>query len=139
MNVDNNVSVWGFGFHFSKIKSKLADFFNNNFICVGYSKDDAPEFIEMMKEIKKGDIVYLKSWQIKGSVLHIKAIGVVTNTFSDTNIYGGDNKIEVDWKVTNIDETVVANTKYRQRVTSIYKEYNTEISAIIKNLLAESV
>ena len=140
MSEQNNSSkkhrpVWGFGFKFAGTDSKFDDFINDNFVCIGYKEDEAPEFIEMMKEIQVDDIIFLKTWRIRGSVLYIRAIGVVTEEFTPENRYNTYNKIGVKWLITDINQPKKCNTKYRQRVTSIFKEYNQEVIAILDSLL----
>ena len=126
------MDVWGFGFHYGQKKSMYNAFIRNNYVAVGYNEDEAPEFIAMMKEINIGDIVYLKSWVIKGSELRIYAIGVVTKKYYFDDTVEDKNRIGVEWVVTDrkaLDELRIEslNTKYRQRVTSIYKEYNDDV------------
>lgn len=122
------MAIWGVGFHFGKKCSQKEKFINKNYISIGYSEKEAPEYYAMMREIRVGDIVYLKSWAIRNNTLHIRAIGKVISPMKQ-NI----SNITVDWLIKDIDETIALNTKYRQRVTSIYKEYNdTVISTINK-------
>lgn len=125
-----DISIWGFGFYFGKNHCSKEEFIDNNYVTVKYTEEEAPEFIAMMKEIKIGDIVYLKSWGIGNNILHIHAIGRVTNEINTDN-----NRIRVNWLVKNIYEPVIPNKRYRQRVASIYKEYNKDIPQNIFDLI----
>ena len=126
-------AMWGFGFYFGKNRDSRQEFIDNNYVTVNYSEEEAPEFIEMMKEIKAGDIVYLKSWGIRNNKLHIYAIGIVTSEMNTDN-----NRISVKWLIDNLKTEITPNKKYRQRVASIYKEYNNDIKKLIFNLLNEN-
>lgn len=130
MDFGNNISVWGFGFYFGKNRDSKEEFIEQNYVTINYSEDEAPEFIEMMREIKVGDIVYLKSCGIRNNTLHICAVGVVTSEMNTDN-----HRISVSWLIDNINKEVAPNKKYRQRVASIYKEYNNEIKTIIFDLI----
>ena len=126
-------AMWGFGFYFGKNRNSKRNFISENYVTVNYSEEDAPEFIEMMKEIKVGDIVYLKSWGIRNNKLHICAVGIVTSEMNTEN-----NRISVNWLLDDINVEIFPNKRYRQRVASIYKEYNNDIKKLIFNLLNEN-
>lgn len=134
MSCGNNISVWGFGFYFGKNRDSKDEFIEQKYVTINYSEDEAPEFIEMMKEINVGDIVYLKSWGIRNNTLHICAVGVVTSEMNTDN-----HRISVNWLIDNINKEVTPNKKYRQRVASIYKEYNNEIKTLIFDLISKAV
>ncbi len=74
-------------------------FVNKGIACVGWDKDNAPAFYEMIQQINVGDIVFLKSFSPKAG-LNIKAIGIVRSSkilqFEDTDGLGIGR--EVAWK-----------------------------------------
>ena len=46
-----------------------------------------------------------------------------------------NHRISVNWLIDDINKEVTPNKKYRQRVASIYKEYNNEIKTLIFDLI----
>lgn len=129
------MAIWGMGSHFNGEDNQIDNFIKDNFVCMLWKESEVPEFYEMMKEIQLGDIIYLKSFQRGSSNMHINAIGIVTQTFSKTNTHVGyencGNEIGVKWINKNPKTTVEVNSIYKQRKTTICKEYNKEVIDII--------
>lgn len=96
------MAVWGIGAYYrgAKKADKTSDFIANEAAFIGWSENDAPSLHQMMKSIKIGDIIYIKSLsQKRGSPnnLIVKAIGVVTDTKKQTSASLGTG-IKVLWK-----------------------------------------
>ena len=113
------MAVWGIGAYYigTVPADKTQEFINNNCACIGWGEDKAPALHQMLKSIKNGDIVYIKSFY-KYRELFIKAVGIVTdNTIIDTDFGKG---VTVKWKETSLEPIIIdANT--------IYEEYDKEI------------
>lgn len=69
------MAVFGIGAYYDEDVS--LDFINEECACIGYGKSEASSLYEMLRRIKKGDIIYIKSFSINGSTVLIKAIGYV--------------------------------------------------------------
>lgn len=71
------MAVFGIGAYYDD-DDVSSDFINEKCACIGYDKTDASSLYEMLRRIKKGDIIYIKSYNIKTKTVLIKAIGYVT-------------------------------------------------------------
>jgi len=69
------MAVFGIGAYYDE--NVASDFITEECACIGYGKSEASSLYEMLRRIKKGDIIYIKSFSIQGSVVLIKAIGYV--------------------------------------------------------------
>lgn len=136
------MAIWGMGSHFGGSENQIDSFLNENFVCLGYTKKTAPDLIDMMKEIKIGDIIFIKSFKIGSNLMHINAIGIVTEEFKCSNSHKGyencDNEIGVKWFVKEKLETVLVDDKYKQRKTSLFLEYNKDVQKIIVNAITNN-
>lgn len=83
------MAIWGMGANFSIKDNQLDNFIRENFVCIGWSEQEQPKYYELMKKIKIGDIIYIKSFYITTNPMKIKAIGVVTDTFKNSNSHQG--------------------------------------------------
>lgn len=123
------MAVWGIGANLQGSIDISDDFINRKIAYLGYKKEDASVFYEMLKEVALGDIVYIKSLPIGGSKLHIKNVGIVTRELSNVVQYiDGDTKndtIGVKWLDLQMDLDIeMCDKKYTARSTSIYQEYS---------------
>lgn len=91
----------------------------DGFVCMLWKEKDVPKFYEMMKEIQLGDIIYLKSFQRGANIMHINAVGIVTETFKSENLHTDyencKNQIRVKWINKNPDAKIEVNGIYKQR------------------------
>lgn len=139
------MAVWGIGAYYDCDVSD--DFINEKCACIGYEKKDASSLYEMFRRIKKGDIIYIKSFSIRNSTVIIKAIGYVTgrnikefnfHNTQDSMGYGrevlwkkvfkeNNNWIRVPLKDTDKINNVYSNT--------LYEEYSDTIINKVLELL----
>ncbi len=126
------MSVWGFGAYYigEPLPDKSQEFLDNEYVYIGWSKEQAPALHQMLRAIKVGDIIYIKKFMIKTKQLHVKAVGIVTD--NDCIISGGlGTGIKVKWskKYNPIAPIYITPEIYRNNVfnNSIYEEYNEEI------------
>lgn len=133
------MAIWGMGANFSIKDNQLDNFIRENFVCIGWSEQEQPKYYELMKKIKIGDIIYIKSFYITTNPMKIKAIGVVTDTFKNSNSHQGyencDNEVKIKWLNTDLNEELPVNDKYKERKSSIFKEDNEEIAKRIIALI----
>lgn len=126
------MAVWGFGAYYLGESSpdKSQEFLDNEYVCVGWSEEQAPALHQMLRAIKVGDIVFIKSFAVKTKKLRIKAVGIVID--NACVVSGGlGTGIKVKWskKYNPIEPIYITPEIYRNNVfkNSIYEEYNEEI------------
>ncbi len=123
------MAVWGIGASLGGSVDVSDDFSERNIAYLGYKKEEAPVFYEMLKKISLGDIVYIKSLPKSGRTLHIKNAGIVTRELSeDVQYIDGDIKndtLGVKWLDLQMDLDIEkCDKKYTARSTSLYREYS---------------
>ena len=129
------MKVWGIGTCYGGYDDKTSIFLQNNIAAIGWNKNEAIDLYAMMREVKIGDIIYLKSSYPKkgiGKILRIKAVGKVVNP---NKKYDGKSVIGVEYfkKFVPFD-LLLKNYKSKSSVYSstFYQEYNP---LIIEKLL----
>lgn len=125
------MSIYGFGAHYDEDKSQ--EFISNGVVCVGYNIGDAPAFHQILRYLKPGDIVYLKSFP-PGKGLTIKATGIVTDEeVSDYGNLGMGRRVLYTWtgevSLSNIPD------KYNVRRITAYEEFNHEVQILVIDTL----
>lgn len=133
------MAVWGMGSFFNGADNQFDNFIKENFVCMLWNENDVPEFYAMMKEIQLGDIIYLKSFKRGSDEMHVNAVGIVTETFKNKNYHSGyetcNNQIGVEWINTNSNEVIKVNNIYKQRKTTLCKEYDKRVVKEIVKLI----
>ncbi|NLB82576.1 MAG: hypothetical protein GX800_13425 [Clostridiaceae bacterium] len=132
------MKVWGIGATWEK--SMIKKFEEENAVAIGWEEKDAPALYGMMNEIEPGDLVYVKSFVIKGKKLSIKAVGeVVGNDFRQPYVFGENHgTIHVKWRENSFKHTesyMISSQEIRYNVYShtLYREYNSQIIEKVLN------
>ena len=125
------MAVWGIGAYYSGQNSpdKTAEFLAQAGAFVGWDYRNAPSLHNMLKSIKVGDIIYIKSYTIKTKSLNIKAIGIVDDIATKTGT-GLGTGIGVKWKKDFTPISVVLNDEtFRNNVynNTLYEEFDLDI------------
>lgn len=123
------MKIWGIGANLRGNVDISDDFINRNIAYLGYKKEEAPVFYEMLKEIKLGDLVYIQTLPIGAGNLHIKNVGIVTRELSDVVQYVNNDTqndtLGVKWLDIQMNLDIEkCDKKYTARSTSIYREYS---------------
>lgn len=138
------MAVYGIGAYFNEDVSK--DFIEASCACIGYGKSEASSLYEMLRRVKLGDIIYIKSFTIQGRTVNIKAIGFVTGTnIKNYEFPNGEGSMgygrEVVWKkeYNNKDEWLrvkISDEDIKNNVynNTMYEEYSIEV---IEKILGE--
>jgi len=137
------MAVYGIGAYYDEDVS--SDFVNKECACIGYDKTDASSLYEMLRRIKKGDIIYIKSYNFSNSTVVIKAIGYVIgrnikefNFPNSTDSMGFGRKIlwkrvfeeNEDWIRVPLADEDKKNNVYNN---TLYEEYSdTVINKILE-------
>ena len=109
------------------------EFISNEVACVGWDINDAPALHEILKLLKNGDIVYIKSAPI-GKGLRVKGVGVVTDN-QMRNIPNLGTGIGVKWIWQGHENLGNINDKYNVRNNTLYEEFNKDVQKKILDLL----
>lgn len=88
-----------------------------------------------MKEIQLGDIIYLKSFKRGSDEMHVNAVGIVTETFKNKNYHSGYETCNNQIGDTNSSEVIKVNNIYKQRKTTLCKEYDKRVVKEIVKLI----
>lgn len=135
------MTVWGIGaYNKEKKVSRLQEFLDNNCACIGWTEEQAPILYEVLKAVKKGDYIYIKSYYFPKKRLTIKAVGKVKDSkITKKNSQLESSKgIEVEW-FTDFQmkslELEKEEARYNVYQNTIYQEYNPRIIDIVKNAI----
>ena len=92
------MAVFGIGAYYDEDVS--SDFISEECACIGWGKTEASSLYEMLRRIKKGDIIYIKSYNIKDSTVLIKAIGyVIGRNIKEFNFPNSNNSMGYGRKI----------------------------------------
>lgn len=119
---------------------KLNEFLKENFWCMGFTDEERPEYAELIRQIKIGDIIIAKSYGLNATY-YVKAIGVVIDTKMPESIVENMRKksgVSVLW--VKKFEPYIQLTKDNfclgaDRPRTIYKENNEKNISVIKKLM----
>jgi hypothetical protein len=122
------MAIYGIGAYYEEDVS--AQFMANNIIGTGYEERDAPEIHEMIRRLKVGDIIYIKSYHPGAEIIRIKAIGIIY----DSNVidFAGSNGLvrigrNVQWLSREQFEIVPPIGKNNVRHNTLYEEWHPVI------------
>ena len=137
------MAVYGIGCTYDDIDVS-DNFITNGIVCIGWEEKEMGYFQGLFREIQNGDIIVLKSFDIRKRKLIIKAIGIVEdNEIKPHEIRGIKGfRIDVDWIIpykTEIVEIQLNGDGCTQRGTTIYKESNTKYIKEILSLINSSI
>ena len=128
------------------------DFLEQECFCIGYEKKEASALYEMLRRVKIGDIVYLKSFKVgkkgESGTIFIKAIGFVIGqniksfTFSDGSNMGYGRGVKwikdfsdrEDWFELELNPEERVNNVYSN---TMYEEYSARVITTVIDLLVE--
>lgn len=120
------MAIYGIGASYSGKFDKTNAFIENNCACIGWSVNDAPALHQILKKIKIGDFIYIKTMSITTKELHIKAVGIVMDDSIEEKSDLGLG-ITVKWLWKNEEKVRVSLTeemyKYNVYNNTLYEEY----------------
>ena len=132
------MAIWGFGYKYEGgTVDKSEDFISKGLVCSGWGKTN--EYVyQQLKQIKIGDIIFLKTYDKGGYKLRIKAIGIVKEKPNIQNNEELGSCIKVEWiKVySNPMEISVKDSVPHIRTATLYEELTPEIcKKVVEELL----
>lgn len=130
------MAIFGIGATYGK-KDVSQDFIENNVACVGWSINDAPALHEILRCLKVGDIIYIKTAPI-GKGIIVKAVGIVTDT-TLKQIEDLGTGVSVRWIWNGSEKIGNIKDKYNVRYNTLYEEYNKEVQTFVLNLIFQKM
>lgn len=119
---------WGIGANDGE-SNYDGEFRENDCAYISWYEEEAPTLYEMLKTIEFGDIIYIKSFTIKGNVVNIKGVGIVIGK----KCYRDRSALEVKWLDDEIQDKIsVHGEKNNVYQNTLYEEFNTEILEYLK-------
>ena len=113
------------------------DFLNENLVCVGWAENDAPPAHSILRHLRTGDIIFIKSFAPQVG-LTIKAVGIVMEgKVQKHNDLGSCVPVRWVWKgeerIGKIDD------KWPLRSVTIYEEHHPKVQRKVLELLLSKV
>ena len=126
------MAIFGIGAKYDE-RDVYPDFVARNVACVGWDENDFPTLHSILKHIKTGDIVYIKSHPPSIGLI-IKAVGIVIGqgVMQDQDLGNG---IQVNWIWTGEERIGKLEDKYPVRNLTLYEEYNYDVQSRVIQLL----
>lgn len=127
------MAIYGIGAYYDDSNDVSEDFINQGVACVGWSITEAPSLHEILKALKVGDIIYIKSAPI-GQGLRVKGVGIIID--NTLTAYPGLGKgVRVNWRWTGHQVLNEIPDKNNVRNNTLYEEYSKHIQSQIIALL----
>lgn len=126
------MAVFGIGAHYDKDVTQ--DFLSGGFACVGWKEKDAPPAHAILRQLRTGDIIFIKSWNPQGG-LTIKAVGIVSEgRVSDWSLGSG---VPVRWVWSGEVRIGKLDDKWPVRTVTLYEEQHPQVQSRVISLLLD--
>lgn len=113
-------------------------FIENNIAGPGWDESEAPELHQIIKSMKVGDILYIKSANVS-SAIKVKAIGIV----ADSTIVCDSELVEIGRNIRwiPVQEFTIEKPveKLQIRMNTLYEEFHPEVQQAILNKVFEKI
>lgn len=127
------MAIFGIGAHYESDVSE--EFLARGCACVGWREEHAPPVHGILRHIRTGDILFIKSFAPQVG-LTIKAVGVVTEgKVRDYPQLGSG--VPVRWMWAGEERVGKLDDKWPVRSVTIYEEYHPEVQSKVLELLLE--
>jgi len=127
------MAIFGIGAHYDSDVSE--EFLSRGFACVGWSEDDAPPAHAILRQLRTGDIMFIKSWNPQTG-LTIKGVGVVT----EGRVRAVDSLgtgVPVRWVWSGDVRIGKLDDKWPVRTVTLYEEQHPQVQARVIALLLD--
>lgn len=129
------MAIFGIGALYDTDVTK--DFLSRSVACVGWNKRDAPPAHAILRQIRTGDLIFIKSWNPRSGLI-VKAVGIVTEgrVRPVRNLGSG---VPVQWVWAGEVRIGKLKDKWPVRTVTLYEEQHPSVqSRIIALLLSKS-
>lgn len=132
------MAIFGIGAFYHRDVSD--EFIKQGIACIGWGESEATTLHNILRFLRIGDIIYIKSHSPKVGLV-IKAVGIVTdNRLKPYKKLGTGVKIKWIWTgYEEIGKIPELDDKYNVRNISIYEEFNKYVQDKIITLLTEKI
>ena len=132
------MAIYGVGAYWDN--DKTSDFVRHNVAVIGWEEKDAPGLHQIMRHMKVGDIVYLKSIYLPKRQLILKAIGIILdNEILETadllSLTGGNMGRNVGYLWEGKKDFPLPVDKEPVQTFTVYEEHNIGIQSRILELI----
>lgn len=130
------MAIFGIGAHYGGTEDVSEDFIKEGLACVGWDEKDAPPAHGILRQLRTGDLIFIKSFAPQVG-LTIKAVGIVTEgkIQSDANL---GTCVAVRWVWTGEERIGKLDDKWPVRSVTIYEEYHPTVQSKVIDLLLGS-
>ncbi len=127
------MAIFGIGAHYDSDVS--SQFLEHMCACVGWAEKDAPPAHGILRHIRTGDIIFIKSFAPHVG-LTVKAVGVVTEgkVRPYPNLGAG---VPVRWVWSGEERLGKLEDKWPVRSVTIYEEFHPDVQTRIIQLLLD--
>ena len=132
------MAIFGIGAHYSGTTDMSSRFIEQGCACVGWSEQDAPPAHGILRHLRTGDILFIKSFSPQVG-LTVKAVGVVTD--GRVRDFGSDfgHGVDVRWIWSGEDRIGKLEDKWPVRSVTIYEEFHPDVQKRVIQLLLDAV
>ncbi len=132
------MAIWGFGYKYESVVDKSGEFIKKQVACSGWGKSNE-YFYELLKQMKIGDIIFLKTYDKGNYLLRIKAIGIVIDKkITDDGNLGSCITVKYV-KVYDEPLEIKVNDSVLHRGATLYEELNNDVCKKIINELLTNI
>ncbi len=129
------MAIYGIGSYYEGTTDVSAQFISRGAACVGWDQEAAPALHALLRHVKTGDILYIKSFP-PGRKLTVKAIGIVKeDEIRSVPNLGQGIPVKWLWKGPPQSWLLTKEERYNVRANTLYEEYSQEIQPRILKLL----
>jgi hypothetical protein len=127
------MAIFGIGAMYEGTDDVSRNFIQHDVAGIGLPVSDAPELHQLIKTLKVGDIIYIKSFSPSSAFIFVKAIGVIRDEIIVTRQLNNLVQIgrNVRWLVTNEFQIPKPKEKNNVRLNSVYVEFHPAVQAEI--------
>ena len=133
------MAIFGIGAYWDSSRDVSGEFVDQRVACVGWDEDDNPTAHAILRHLRAGDILYIKSFARRTGHLTIKAVGVVTDGRArEVADLGWGVSVRWVWPKTagEVRNLGKIDDKNPVRTVTLYEEHNPKVqSAVIELLL----
>ena len=129
------MAIFGIGAHHKENVAR--QFIESGVACVGWTELECPPAHAMLRQLRAGDVIYIKSFTPKGG-LTIKAVGLVTEGSVRTVPCLGKG-VNVHWIWQGLEKVGKLNDKWPVRSVTLYEEQNPKVQEMVLNLLLKEI
>ena len=131
------MAIFGIGAQYSGKFNMSEQFFEKSCACVGWPEAEAPPAHEILRHVRTGDIVFIKSFTPQRG-LTIKGVGIVTegNVKNFSRLGMG---VSVKWLWKGQEKVGLLKDHWPVRTVTIYEEFNPTVQKRVLNLLMGTI